>query len=95
MNQKLDYQLLEKILRKTQPGLKQMLTDCLKKSGYQVTAKRGYLYAPGDVPVLLMAHLDTVHPQPVQVVCYSENKRIAMSPQGIGGDDRAGVFMIL
>ena len=95
MNQKLDYQLLEKILRKTQPGLKQMLTDCLKKSGYQVTAKRGYLYAPGDVPVLLMGHLDTVHPQPVQVVCYSENKRIAMSPQGIGGDDRAGVFMIL
>ena len=95
MNQSIDHRLLEKILRQTQPGLKRMLTDCLKKSGYQVTAKGGYLYAPGDVPVLLMAHLDTVHPQPVQVVCYSENKRIAMSPQGIGGDDRAGVFMIL
>ena len=63
--------------------------------GYHTTSRHGYLYAPGEVPVLLVAHLDTVHPQPVQLICYSENRRIAMSPQGIGGDDRAGVFMIL
>ena len=95
MNQKLDYQLLEKILRQTQPELKQMLNSRLKEQGYQTTVECGYLYAPGDVPVLLVAHLDTVHRQPVQIICYSENRRIAMSPQGIGGDDRAGVFMIL
>lgn len=95
MNQKLDYQLLEKILRQTQPELKQMLNSRLKEQGYQTTIECGYLYAPGDVPVLLVAHLDTVHRQPVQIICYSENRRIAMSPQGIGGDDRAGVFMIL
>lgn len=95
MNQKLDYQLLEKILRQTQPELKQMLNSRLKEQGYQTTVECGYLSAPGDVPVLLVAHLDTVHRQPVQIICYSENRRIAMSPQGIGGDDRAGVFMIL
>lgn len=65
MNQKLDYQLLEKILRQTQPELKQMLNSRLKEQGYQTTVECGYLYAPGDVPVLLVAHLDTVHRQPV------------------------------
>ena len=95
MNDKLDYKLLERIVRLTQPELKRMLREQLKKLGYQTTDKRGYLYAPGDVPVLLVAHLDTVHDQPVQIICYSEKKRIVMSPQGIGGDDRAGVFMIL
>ena len=55
MNQKLDYQLLEKILRQTQPELKQMLNSRLKEQGYQTTVECGYLYAPGDVPVLLVA----------------------------------------
>lgn len=95
MKQNMDYKLFEKILRQTQPDLRRMLDRHLKDLGYHTVSKRGFLYAPGDVPVLLVAHLDTVHPQPVQVICYSEQKRVAMSPQGIGGDDRAGVFMIL
>ena len=33
MNQKLDYQLLEKILRQTQPELKRMLNSRLKEQG--------------------------------------------------------------
>ena len=57
--------------------------------------KPGYLYAEGAIPVLLVAHMDTVHRQPVEQICYSEDRAVAMSPQGIGGDDRCGVWMIL
>lgn len=53
------------------------------------------MYSAGSVPVLLVAHLDTVHQKPVEIICYSQDGGILMSPQGIGGDDRAGVYMIM
>ena len=57
--------------------------------------KSGFLYAEGTVPVLLVAHLDTVHTHRPDIICCSEDGRYLMSPYGIGGDDRAGVYMIL
>ena len=44
---------------------------------------------------MLLAHLDTVHSQPVQTICKNKDKSILMSPQGIGGDDRCGVYAIV
>ena len=43
---------------------------------------------------MLVAHLDTVHEQPVRDICRSEDNNIWMSPQGIGGDDRCGVYAL-
>ena len=44
---------------------------------------------------MLLAHLDTVHEKPVKHICMSFDKNILMSPQGIGGDDRCGVYAIV
>lgn len=85
----------ETILRLPQMELKKRLKAELKSRGYPVTDKPGYLYAEGTIPVLLVAHMDTVHRQPVEQICYSADRAVAMSPQGIGGDDRCGVWMIL
>ena len=85
----------ETILRLPQMDLKKTLKVELKSRGYPVTDKPGYLYAEGTIPVLLVAHTDTVHRQPVEQICYSADGAVAMSPQGIGGDDRCGVWMIL
>ena len=95
MNRKMDYELFEQILQLPQPKLKGILESHLIRSDYRPVSERGFLYAPGEIPVLLVAHLDTVHHQTVRDICYSAKRRIVMSPQGIGGDDRAGVFMIL
>ena len=51
----------EEILRMRQKELKHYLSGYLKKAGYSVINKKGFLYAKGEVPVLLVAHLDTVH----------------------------------
>jgi len=51
------------ILRMRQKELKHYLSGHLKKEGYEVISKKGFLYAKGDTPVLLVAHLDTVHQQ--------------------------------
>ena len=64
------------------------------ENGYAVRKQRGFLYAEGTVPVLLVAHLDTVHRTQPETICYSADGTVMMSPQGIGGDDRAGVYMI-
>ena len=44
---------------------------------------------------MLVTHLDTVHCERLKVICYSIDKNILMSPQGIGGDDRCGVFALV
>ena len=60
-----------------------------------VFRKDKYILVPGEAPALLVAHLDTVHHDNCAVICYSEDKNILMSPQGIGGDDRCGVYGII
>jgi hypothetical protein len=57
---------------------------------------KNYLYCRGTIPVLVVAHLDTVHRLPVESVWqrYDDNM-IITSPQGIGGDDRCGVYIIM
>jgi hypothetical protein len=85
----------EDILRKSQQALKKALMSELNHLGYKTQTKQGFIYAKGTLPVMLVAHLDTVHKEQVQLICYSTDKSIVMSPQGIGGDDRAGVYMIL
>ena len=85
----------ESILKMTQRELKEHLVQQLREYGYEPVCKNGFLYAEGTVPVLLVAHLDTVHTHQPDIICHSEDGRYLMSPYGIGGDDRAGVYMIL
>lgn len=85
----------EDILRMRQKELKHYLVGHLKKMGYDVVKQKGFLYAAGEMPVLLVAHLDTVHNEKPDIICRSTDGRYMMSPQGIGGDDRCGVYMIL
>lgn len=85
-----------KLVKKTQPELKSYLAEFLTTHGYKVTISDGWLY--GDTKdggsVLLTAHLDTVHKEPVKSIVYTEGGNVVSSPQGIGGDDRCGVWII-
>ena len=68
-----------------------VLNDYYKK--IEVTSD--YIYAEGDIPVLLVAHLDTVHKEtPNNIWLSLDNKKIK-ADEGIGGDDRCGVYAIL
>lgn len=91
MNQK----SLNKIFRMTQKELKASLKEKLQRRYETVIAEDGFLYAEGNLPVILVAHLDTVHHEVPSIIYYSQEGRYVMSPQGIGGDDRCGVIAIL
>lgn len=86
----------EKICKMTQPEVKQYMNDFLLDNHYAVANENGFLYAtPEDnrVPVLLVAHMDVIHEKQC-VEIKDENGKLS-SPQGIGGDDRCGVYMIM
>lgn len=84
---------LEDFLRPTQEGLFKLLQKRFEKEA--VCKKGRFLLVPGKVPVLLIAHLDTIHRSTVKTICQSKYGNILMSPQGIGGDDRCGVYGIV
>lgn len=84
------------ILKADQKTLKQMLISKMSEHEYEITvsdADDGYIYANGDIPVMLVAHMDTVHTKDVKEIYVSDYGNIT-SPQGIGGDDRCGIYMI-
>ena len=59
-----------------------------------VFAKDKFILVCGVAPVMLVAHLDTVHAESVKDICKTDGGNILMSPQGIGGDDRCGVYAL-
>lgn len=89
----MDYKQFTKIVKLNQKQLKKYVVEKLRKKYDSVYVGDGYVYAQGDFPVMLVAHLDTVHKSTPKQICIS-GTRIS-SPQGIGGDDRCGVYSIL
>ena len=84
---------LEDFLR---PSQKQLFKRLAKKfKGKTLISKGNFILVRGQAPVMLVAHLDTVHEQPIRDICLSADRNILMSPQGIGGDDRCGVFALV
>lgn len=59
----------EEIVRKPQQALKKVLMSELTRMGYRTKTKKGFLYVKGSLPVMLVAHMDTVHKEPVKTIC--------------------------
>ncbi|MGN0318701.1 MAG: hypothetical protein ACI4E1_12295 [Lachnospira sp.] len=83
------------ICKMDQAALKKYVAKHLSTTYPDVQSGNGYVYAQGTMPVLLVAHLDTVHKNLPQTVWYDEETKAISSPEGIGGDDRAGVYILL
>ena len=89
------YNMFKKICQMPQETLKSYLALKLKETHDDIIVGDGFVYAQGDFPVLLVAHLDTVHKALPKTFNYDHNLGMMSSPEGIGGDDRCGVYMIL
>lgn len=87
--------MFRKICKMSQSDLKKFVAAKLQETHGYVNVGDGYVYAQGVFPVLLVAHLDTVHATLPTTIVYNKEADSLSSPQGIGGDDRCGVYMIL
>lgn len=52
------------------------------------------LLVQGELPVCLVAHLDTVHSYPPVDFYYDSDAEVLWTPDGLGADDRAGILAI-
>jgi hypothetical protein len=82
-----------RICKMKQPEVKAYMKKYLTSKGYKTICEDGFLYAKGTVPVLLIAHMDTVHKETCTEILVDKTKTLS-SPQGIGGDDRSGIYII-
>ena len=89
--------MLKTIIKMTQHALKKYCYSNLvvKYGKKSVVNTQDFVYAKGDIPVLLVAHLDTVHRQMPRLIVHDQEQNILWSPEGIGGDDRCGIYAIL
>jgi len=78
--------------------LKTNIIKFLKKSKYKnIYIDENYIIAEGDLPICLIAHMDTVFPKPPDKdsFFYDKRKKVLWSPEGAGFDDRAGIYAIM
>lgn len=98
MNNKMstkDFKLFESLVKLPQKSLKKVLSSSLRRNYKKVVETPEYIYAVGDIPIALVAHMDTVFKSPPRNIYFDTDKGVIWSPEGLGADDRAGVFAIL
>ena len=80
------------LLKADEKQIRKILVKELKDNGYSPIVNPDFIYAKGTVPVMLVAHYDTVPEQPK----YINNRNgILSAKKGLGADDRAGIYGIL
>ena len=84
------------LARMTQPKLHSTVYQMLKNMYPEgkVTKTVDAVCAEGTIPICLVAHLDTVFHSPPTEIYYDKEANVMWSPDGLGADDRAGVFAI-
>jgi hypothetical protein len=87
--------IFENICKMSQLRLKKYVEVVLKRTHEDITVGDGFVFAKGTFPVLLVAHMDTVHDLLPDKIEYDEKKDAISCVEGIGGDDRCGIYMIL
>lgn len=85
----------EQLASLSQGSLKKVLSKFLSKHYKKVVETDDYIFAEGDIPIALVAHMDTVFKLPPDDIYYDERKNVMWSPDGLGADDRAGVYAIV
>ena len=87
--------IFKQLVGLNQNQLFRVMKKYLQKRYSKVIIDQKYAIAVGDIPVALVAHLDTVFPVPVKSLYYDSSIRCYWSEQGLGADDRAGVFAVI
>lgn len=92
-----NFNLFKKIIRMNQPSLKKAVEKLMEKYYPEDTRflTKRFSFYQGNIPVMLVAHLDTVFSKPPTKIYYDRKAHIIWSPQGLGADDRAGIFSII
>lgn len=98
----IDLQRMKMLMKMSDNNLKKFLKEFLIKYNYLVIEHENFLIAAGDSSISLVAHLDTVFVDTYKdkeerdlEFFYDNEQKVLWSPDGMGADDRAGVYAIM
>ena len=93
----MDLDLMKKLCTLNEAQIHNVLLNIVKKKYKRYWESKEYIMAEGDIPVCLLAHMDTVFPTPPTLddFIYDPEKTVLWAPHGSGFDDLAGVAGIL
>ena len=87
---------MKKLCTLQQNKLRKILIKFLYSKGYKnVIHKESFIIAEGELPICLIAHMDTVFRYEPEEFFYDSQKKMLWAPGGAGFDDRVGIYMIL
>ena len=95
---KINIKLMTTLIQNNQPYIKKLLSHFLRENYKEVHETKEYIYAIGDIPIALVAHMDTVWEKELpkeRQLFYDKDKGVMFSPQGAGFDDKAGIYSII
>lgn len=92
-----DKKLYEAIVKLNISNIVPILAKSLQKKYNDVIVEEDndYIIAVGDIPIALVAHMDTVFQTTPTNIYYDPEAEIVWSPTGGIGDDRVGIFLIM
>lgn len=95
-----DRDILELLVSSNQNKTKAIISHYVKRHYKNIIDTPQYIIAIGDIPIALVAHMDTVFEKNMLLdtnkdMFYDEQRNVAFCPDGAGFDDKAGIFAIL
>ena len=82
------------LLKASMKQVRKIILKDLAAAGYEdIQQTNDFIYAAGDIPVLLMAHMDTAFDKPPKYIYNTDG--VLSAEKGLGADDRAGIFGVL
>ena len=91
-----DQAIFNTLVKMSQKTLMRSMYTYLKKyyNEKNIFLTEDFILCEGEAPIMLVAHMDTVFKVPPSQIYYDQKQGVMWSPQGLGADDRAGVFLI-
>lgn len=86
---------LEQICQLNEMQLYYFLKKFLRKHYKKIKVQPEYILAEGTIPIILVAHLDTIFTGPPNKIFYDPKEKVKWGLGGAGFDDRAGVWAII
>ena len=94
----MNLELMKNLCNLTPDKLYHVLVKFLHKKGYKKIFRQAkYIFAEGDLPIAVVAHMDTVFSYVPEIddFFYDAEKHMLWAPYGSGFDDRAGIYSII
>ena len=87
--------LMKKLCSMKKEQLHSTLIKYLSNKYKNIIVNQKFVAVRGNIPICLIAHMDTVFTFPPQRIYYDKDYNVLWSPDGLGTDDRAGIYAII